>query len=196
MNESTQRRQIQKFLRGNGKRDIDVFTIYQWIERCHIQKWWDLGIALGSHIPPNSLDSNYQKRLAFLLSECRRNMKDISAKTPLLILKKSSRMWPSRSMPAVTEIASHQGEAGGFWEDVRCQHDKWSQADIVDCGIKWKIPHFHIAMALMEHDENYDMRKAISRIKRHLRDDTQSKRVSRGIISELEYQEYLRMYPL
>jgi hypothetical protein len=196
MNESTQKRQIQKFLRGTDKRDIDVFTIYQWIDRCHIQKWWDLGMALGSHIPPNSLDSNYQKRIAFLLSECQRSMKDNSAKTPPSILKKSNRLMPSRSMPALTEIASNESETGGFWDDVRCQQDKWSQADIVDCGIKWKIPHSIIATALMEHDKNYDMRKAISRIKRHLRGDTQSKRVSRGLISELEYQEYLNMYPL
>ena len=153
-------------------------------------------MALGSHIPPNSLDSNYQKRLAFLLSECQRSMKDNSAQTPPSILRKSNRLMPSRSMPALTEIASHESETGGFWEDVRCQHDKWSQADIVDCGIKWKIPHSIIATALMEHDRNYDMQKAISRIKRHLRGDTQSKRVSRGIISELEYREYLNMYPL
>lgn len=152
-------------------------------------------MALGSHIPPNSLDSNYQKRLAFLLSECRRSMKDNSANTPPLIFKKSTRLMPSRPLPALTEIASLQSETGGFWEDVRAKHDIWSQAAIIDCGIKWKIPHSIIAMALVEHDENYDIQKAISRIKRHLRGATQSQRVKRGIISELEYQQYLSLYP-
>jgi hypothetical protein len=74
MNDSTQKRQIQRFLRGQDKRDIDAFSIYQWIERCHIQGWWGLGIALASNLPPNSLDQNYQKRLEFLLNECRKNV--------------------------------------------------------------------------------------------------------------------------
>ncbi len=73
MNESKQRRQIQKFLKGNFKIDVDAFCIYQWVERCHVQKWWGMGVALAAHVPPDTLDSNYQKRLAFILNECRNN---------------------------------------------------------------------------------------------------------------------------
>jgi len=79
MNESTQKRQIQKFLRGNDKRDIDVFTIYQWIERCHIQGWWEMAIELSPNIPPGSLNPEYQKRLEVLLKECRIKQDDLNA---------------------------------------------------------------------------------------------------------------------
>jgi len=71
MNESTQKRQIQRFLRGNDKRDVDAFTIYQWIERCHSQEWWGLAMELSPYIPPGSLKAEYQKRLEVLLKECR-----------------------------------------------------------------------------------------------------------------------------
>ena len=73
MNESSQKRQIQRFLKGHDKRDIDAFCIYQWIERCHIQKWWEMGIALAAYMPPDTLENNYQKRLEFILNECRKN---------------------------------------------------------------------------------------------------------------------------
>ena len=71
MNDSTQKRQIQRFLRGQDKRDIDAFSIYQWIERCHIQGWWEMAIELSPNIPPGSLNPEYQKRLEVLLKECR-----------------------------------------------------------------------------------------------------------------------------
>ena len=73
MNKDHQRRQIQHFLKGRIKKDTDTFCIYQWIERCHFHRWWDIGLALGSFVPPNSLDIHYHKRLDYLLSECRRN---------------------------------------------------------------------------------------------------------------------------
>ena len=71
MNESTQKRQIQRFLKGNDKRDIDAFCIYQWIERCHIQEWWEMAIELSPYITPGSLNTDYQKRLDFILKDCR-----------------------------------------------------------------------------------------------------------------------------
>ena len=71
MNDSTQKRQIQRFLRGQDKRAIDAFSIYQWIERCHSQEWWRLAIELSPHITPGSLKSDYQKRLDVILKECR-----------------------------------------------------------------------------------------------------------------------------
>lgn len=71
MNESTQKRQIHRFLKGNDKRDVDAFTIYQWIERCHSQGWWEMAIELSPNIPPGSLNPEYQKRLEVLLKECR-----------------------------------------------------------------------------------------------------------------------------
>ena len=71
MNESSQKRQIQRFLRGHDKRDIDAFCIYQWIERCHIQKWWGLAIELSPYITPGTLQTDYQKRLDFILRDCR-----------------------------------------------------------------------------------------------------------------------------
>ena len=70
MNESTQKRQIQRFLKGHDKRDIDAFCIYQWIERCHSQEWWGLAIELSSHITLGSLKTDYQKRLDFILKVC------------------------------------------------------------------------------------------------------------------------------
>lgn len=73
MNESSQKRQIQRFLRGHDKRDIDAFCIYQWIERCHIQKWWGLAIELSPYIKPGTLQTDYQKRLDFILRDCRNN---------------------------------------------------------------------------------------------------------------------------
>ena len=74
MDKEYQRRQIQTFIKGKYKKDLDAFCIYQWIERCHFHEWWDTGLSLGSYIPPNSLDSHYHKRLEYLLSECRRNV--------------------------------------------------------------------------------------------------------------------------
>jgi len=71
MNEATQKRRIQRFLKGNDKRDIDAFCIYQWIERCHIQEWWEMAIELSPYITPGSLNTDYQKRLDFTLKDCR-----------------------------------------------------------------------------------------------------------------------------
>jgi hypothetical protein len=71
MNETTQKRQIQRFLNGNDKRDIDAFCIYQWIERCHFQEWWEMAIELAPHITPGSLNSDYQKKLDFIFQDCR-----------------------------------------------------------------------------------------------------------------------------
>lgn len=69
MNSSGQKRKIKRFLRGILKKDIDVFCIYQWVERCHYEGWWHLATDLGSRIPPNSLMNDYQKRFEFLLRE-------------------------------------------------------------------------------------------------------------------------------
>lgn len=76
MNQDYQCRQIQRFLKGRGKKDIDTFCIYQWIERCHFHGWWELGVRLGSSIPPNSLPQEYHKRVDYLLSECRTKLKE------------------------------------------------------------------------------------------------------------------------
>ena len=77
MNKEKQRRQILRFLRGKGNRDIDAFCIYQWIERCHFEGWWNLALELANSIPPNSLNKDYHKRLNYLLSECRYKRKNI-----------------------------------------------------------------------------------------------------------------------
>jgi len=71
MNESTQKRQIQRFLNGNDKRDVDAFSIYQWIERCQNNEWWDMAIKLSSYITPGVLSTDYQRRLDFILKDCR-----------------------------------------------------------------------------------------------------------------------------
>jgi hypothetical protein len=73
MNKAIQERQIRRFLRGKAKKDVDAFCIYQWIERCHFEEWWEMGVALGSQLQPNSLNRDYEKRLDFILLECRRN---------------------------------------------------------------------------------------------------------------------------
>ncbi|MFX0196222.1 MAG: ADP-ribosylglycohydrolase family protein [Candidatus Hodarchaeota archaeon] len=74
MYKEKERRKILTFLKGKGKRDVDAFCIYQWMERCHFHGWWTLGVSLASSIPPNSLDQHYHKRLDFLLAECRNNL--------------------------------------------------------------------------------------------------------------------------
>jgi hypothetical protein len=76
MNESQYKYQIQRFLRGQDKRDLDAFHIYQWIERCHIQGWWKMALGLSSSVPPGSLTPEYQKRLEVLLKECRIKQED------------------------------------------------------------------------------------------------------------------------
>jgi len=71
VNKESQRRKILSFLDKGSNKDIDSFCIYQWIERCHFHGWWDLAVDLGAHVPPNSLDKNYHRRLDFILRECR-----------------------------------------------------------------------------------------------------------------------------
>jgi len=73
MDAETQKRKIRRFIKGAIKDGIDPFCIYQWIERCHFEGWWEMGVALGSQLQPNSLNKDYEKRLDFILSECRRN---------------------------------------------------------------------------------------------------------------------------
>ncbi len=86
MDVESQKRKIRRFLKGSIKDGIDAFCIYQWIERCHYQEWWEMGVALGSHIQPNSLNKDYQKRLEFILSECRHN-RDLEKKAKDITLK-------------------------------------------------------------------------------------------------------------
>jgi hypothetical protein len=77
LNRDKQKKSIERFLKGNSSKDIDVFCIYQWIDRCYYEGWWDLGIRLASHIPPNSLTHHYEKRLAFIISEFRNKSKNL-----------------------------------------------------------------------------------------------------------------------
>jgi hypothetical protein len=74
MNELSQKKRIERFLRGRIAGNIDSFCIYQWIERCHFQGWWQMVLSLSSSVPPNSLDDHHHKRLEFLLQECRNNL--------------------------------------------------------------------------------------------------------------------------
>lgn len=76
MNKDFEKKRILRFLKGQGKRTVDAFGIYQWIERCHFHAWWDLGHALGSHIPPGSLNQDYHRRLDYFLSDCRSKLND------------------------------------------------------------------------------------------------------------------------
>jgi hypothetical protein len=87
MNAETQKRRIIRFLNGRNRDEIDTFCIYQWIDRCHFHGWYDLGLALASHVPPDSLDAHRHKRLDYLLSECRshasQNTLPVSRRTSL-----------------------------------------------------------------------------------------------------------------
>jgi len=76
MNQKSQKRKILRFLSGKINKEIDIFCIYQWIERCYFHEWCKLAVALGSHVPPNSLDQHFHKRLEYLLSECRSKLKE------------------------------------------------------------------------------------------------------------------------
>jgi len=71
MNSEVQLRKINRFLKGKARKEIDAFCIYQWIDRCHFEGWWDAAVALGSSIPPGALNHDYQKRIEFLLGQCR-----------------------------------------------------------------------------------------------------------------------------
>ena len=76
MNRDSQLKKIKRFLKGKKGNDVDPFCIYQWIDRSYYESWWDIAINLSAHLPPNSLDENYQKRLNFLLVECRAKLKE------------------------------------------------------------------------------------------------------------------------
>jgi hypothetical protein len=76
MNKDSQHKKIKRFLKGKGANDVDPFCIYQWIDRSYYECWYDIAISLSAHLPPNSLDENYQKRLNFLLIECRAKLKE------------------------------------------------------------------------------------------------------------------------
>lgn len=77
MNDEVQRRKIIRFLKGKGHQEIDAFCIYQWIDRCHYQGWCDFAVSLGPSIPPNSLNQDYQKRIEFLLGQCRNKLNQL-----------------------------------------------------------------------------------------------------------------------
>jgi hypothetical protein len=117
MNESTQKRQIQRFLKGNDKRDIDAFSIYQWIERCHIQEWWQLAIELSTYITPSSLNIDYQKRLDFILKDCRNKREMLDGGKELVetiivlngLLRHPTRRLPSDSgSPSVSHLSREE----------------------------------------------------------------------------------------
>jgi len=84
MNENRQKIQIIRFLKQKKNKNVDVFCLYQWIDRCYYQGWWDLGAQLASFIPFGSLNSEYQKRVNFLFSECKKKLSDqfIELKNP------------------------------------------------------------------------------------------------------------------
>jgi hypothetical protein len=71
MNNEKQKKEIIRFLDGKGKKEIDVFSLYQWLDRCCYEGWWSLGVGVGTRISPNSLSQDYQKRANYLLRECR-----------------------------------------------------------------------------------------------------------------------------
>ncbi len=81
MNKGSQRRQIIKFLDRKSSYDVDAFCLYQWIERCNFEQWWDLAIELSAYLPPNSLDMEYDKRLNYILKKCRDKANEISKPT-------------------------------------------------------------------------------------------------------------------
>jgi len=78
MDDQQEKRQIKRFLNGKHRKPVDAFHIYQWIERCHFQKWWKLAIELSSSIPPNSLDADYQRRLDVICKDCRTKQDEIN----------------------------------------------------------------------------------------------------------------------
>ncbi len=83
MNGEVQKKRIDQFLKGKGRKEIDTFCLYQWIDRCHFQGWWDEAVALGSFIHPKSLNQDYEKRIVFLLGQCRNNIKERKNKLSL-----------------------------------------------------------------------------------------------------------------
>jgi hypothetical protein len=104
VDEKSQERKIRAFLRGNIKK-IDAFCLYQWLERCHFHHWWALGISLGSQIPPNALNQEYQKRAEFLRAECHRFFADEQK------LDEASRCQQRRQYPYRTRLIVSNDEA-------------------------------------------------------------------------------------
>ncbi len=76
--ELRQRREVNRFLKGVYLKDVDAFQVYQWIERCHFHQWWHLAISLYNHLVPNSIGADYQKRIDYLVKECKRNLNNNS----------------------------------------------------------------------------------------------------------------------
>jgi hypothetical protein len=71
MNGEKQKKQILRYLNGTAGADVDSFCIYQWLDRCCFEGWWEFGLRLGSAIPPNALDEDYSKRVDYLSGLCR-----------------------------------------------------------------------------------------------------------------------------
>lgn len=84
MNERKQRSQIVRFLKRKRSRQVDVFCLYQWLDRCYYQRWWELGVRIAVYIPSGTLSPEYQKRVGFLALECRNKLNEefIELKNP------------------------------------------------------------------------------------------------------------------
>jgi hypothetical protein len=75
MNKDTQKRQIQLILGQRSTKEPDAFYIYQLIESCHFEVWHQWALGLAANLPPGSLDHDYNKRIDYLLAECRKRFK-------------------------------------------------------------------------------------------------------------------------
>jgi len=108
VNRDIRLRQIRKFLRRKRTSDVDTFGIYQWIDRCYYEGWWSMAVALGQHIPPNTLNESYRKRLEFLLGECRRR-RDCT---------------DNEQSSVKTNVARHKSQAGEIGSSYKKMSDR------------------------------------------------------------------------
>jgi hypothetical protein len=84
-----------------------------------------------------------------------------------------------------------------YFEEVFTKRGEWiSQTYPIDRGIKLMISPDQIALALVQAGYYSDLKKARTRVKRHLATDTKEKRAGRCIVSLQEYHDYLTKYKL
>lgn len=147
MDDQQEKRQIKRFLNGKHSKPVDAFHIYQWIERCHFQKWWKFAIELSSYITPNSLDIDYQKRLDFICKDCRTKQDEFNRMSTINDLISYPRQ-------PVRKIVRGTGSSSGTHPFVTLYFDN---------GAKQTLREIYSVLHYMQ--KNYDFVDAVRRTK-------------------------------
>lgn len=149
MDREFQHRQIKNFLDGKYRRQVDSFCLYQWIDRCHFHGWWDLGLSLSSHVPPNSLTEDYHKRLEYLIfifkMHFHEGSKDSGSK-PFKSKGESKRKVgeiDKRRYEFFEQLLSHCNQKTNLFKNVSpVGYQNWITAGAGKSGLLWSIVAF------------------------------------------------------